>query len=87
MHTVKQEGLIGLYSGAGSRMIFSGVFSAIGFATFEWAKGQLGVATSDDSKSKKTLAFWKTNGSTDKASAKLEQEDAKQFARKSIAAS
>ncbi|CAB9514291.1 adenosylmethionine carrier 1, chloroplastic/mitochondrial [Seminavis robusta] len=43
---VKQEGFVGLYSGAGSRMLFSGAFSAIGFGTFEWAKSVLGVSSS-----------------------------------------
>lgn len=51
---IKEEGFSGLYSGAGSRMIFSGAFSAIGFGTFEWAKGVLGVAK--PKASRKTLA-------------------------------
>ena len=46
---IKEEGIAGLYSGAGSRMIFSGAFSAIGFGTFEWAKGVLGVSTTKPS--------------------------------------
>jgi Mitochondrial carrier protein len=46
---IQQEGIAGLYSGAGSRMVFSGAFSAIGFGTFEWAKGVLGVAKPEPS--------------------------------------
>ena len=45
LYVVKDEGLAGLYSGAGSRMFFSGAFSAIGFGTFEFAKGLLGVSS------------------------------------------
>jgi solute carrier family 25 S-adenosylmethionine transporter 26 len=40
---LQQEGWKGLYAGAGSRMIFSGAFSAIGFGTFEAAKLWLDV--------------------------------------------
>jgi solute carrier family 25 (mitochondrial S-adenosylmethionine transporter), member 26 len=46
LSVIKEEGLVGLYSGAGSRMFFSGAFSAIGFGTFEWAKKVLGVSAS-----------------------------------------
>ena len=45
LFVIKDEGLAGLYAGAGSRMFFSGVFSAIGFGTFEFAKGVLGVSS------------------------------------------
>ncbi|KAL3914648.1 MAG: hypothetical protein SGILL_006019 [Bacillariaceae sp.] len=46
MHVIKSTGVKGLYAGAGSRMLWSGAFSAIGFGTFEYVKGRLGV--SDD---------------------------------------
>jgi solute carrier family 25 (mitochondrial S-adenosylmethionine transporter), member 26 len=42
-HIVKSVGVKGLYAGAGSRMLWSGAFSAIGFGTFEVVKGYLGV--------------------------------------------
>lgn len=45
LFVIKDEGFAGLYAGAGSRMFFSGVFSAIGFGTFEFAKGVLGVSS------------------------------------------
>jgi hypothetical protein len=38
-----QNGFKGLYAGAQTRMIWSGVFSAIGFGTFEAAKSLMGV--------------------------------------------
>lgn len=44
MHVVKQTGWKGLYAGAGSRMVWSGAFSAIGFGTFELVKRRLGVS-------------------------------------------
>lgn len=47
-HVLQQDGWSGLYAGAGSRMIWSGAFSAIGFGTFEWAKSMLGVETTSD---------------------------------------
>jgi solute carrier family 25 S-adenosylmethionine transporter 26 len=43
---VSEQGWKGLYAGAGSRMAFSGAFSAIGFGTYEMAKVWLNV--SDD---------------------------------------
>ena len=43
-HIVKEQGWQGLYAGAGSRMAVSGAFSALGFWSFEVAKGLLGVA-------------------------------------------
>lgn len=43
LHVIREQGWSGLYAGAGSRMAFSGAFSAIGFATFETAKSCLGV--------------------------------------------
>jgi hypothetical protein len=42
-HVLRQDGWSGLYAGAGSRMLWSGAFSAIGFGTFEWAKSLMGV--------------------------------------------
>ena len=45
---VKEEGIKGLYSGAGARMVFSGAFSAIGFGTFEWAKAAMGVSSASN---------------------------------------
>lgn len=44
LHVVKEVGWKGLYAGAGSRVLWSGAFSAIGFGTFEIVKGYLGVA-------------------------------------------
>lgn len=52
-HIMKEQGWRGMYAGAGSRMVWSGAFSALGFGTFEAAKGLLGVS---DSKPKKTAA-------------------------------
>jgi solute carrier family 25 S-adenosylmethionine transporter 26 len=46
VHIAKESGWQGLYAGAGSRMMWSGAFSAIGFGTFESVKGMLGVAES-----------------------------------------
>jgi len=46
LHVVKEAGWKGLYAGAGSRVLWSGAFSAIGFATFEMVKGYLGVSSS-----------------------------------------
>lgn len=43
MHIVKSVGVKRLYAGAGSRMLMCGAFSAIGFGTFEFVKGYLGV--------------------------------------------
>jgi solute carrier family 25 S-adenosylmethionine transporter 26 len=45
---VREEGITGLYSGAGARMVFSGAFSAIGFGTFEWAKAVMGVSSASN---------------------------------------
>jgi solute carrier family 25 S-adenosylmethionine transporter 26 len=45
---VEEQGWKGLYAGAGSRKAFSGLFSAIGFGTFEAAKSWLGVAESSN---------------------------------------
>jgi len=53
LHIVKEAGIVGLYSGAGSRMFFSGAFSAIGFGTFEAAKGLLGVSDPPSTPSQK----------------------------------
>lgn len=44
MHVLKETGWQGLYAGAGSRMVWSGAFSAIGFGTFEVTKRWLGVS-------------------------------------------
>ena len=79
LHVIKEEGIKGLYSGAGSRMIFSGVFSAIGFGTFEWAKGLLGAAT--QKQSSKTVAHRRKGGQPDRS------RGAQQFrsAKKSLA--
>ena len=51
VHVVKEVGWKGLYAGAGSRVLWSGAFSAIGFGTFEIVKGYLGVANSSSSTS------------------------------------
>jgi len=45
VHVIQEVGWKGLYAGAGSRVLWSGAFSAIGFGTFELVKGYLGVAT------------------------------------------
>ena len=37
------HGLRGLYAGAEARMVWSAAFSAVGFGTFEFVKGKLGV--------------------------------------------
>lgn len=50
-HVIKEVGWKGLYAGAGSRVLWSGAFSAIGFGTFELVKGCLGVASSTSSSS------------------------------------
>ena len=44
MHVIREAGVQGLYAGAGSRMMWSGAFSAIGFGTFETVKDALGVS-------------------------------------------
>jgi len=46
LHVVQDVGWKGLYAGAGSRVLWSGAFSAIGFGTFELVKGYLGVSAS-----------------------------------------
>ena len=43
-HVVHEGGVMGLYMGAGSRIIWSTAFAAIGFGMLETAKGWLGVA-------------------------------------------
>ena len=48
LHVVKEVGWQGLYAGGGSRMMWSGAFSSIGFGTFEFVKGMLGVASIND---------------------------------------
>jgi solute carrier family 25 S-adenosylmethionine transporter 26 len=45
-HVVRENGWKALYAGAGSRMLFSGAFSAVGFGTFEAAKKWLRVSPS-----------------------------------------
>lgn len=51
VHVVKEVGWKGLYAGAGSRVLWSGAFSAIGFGTFEIVKGYLGVANTTNNNS------------------------------------
>lgn len=41
---VQEGGVMGLYMGAGSRIIWSTAFAAIGFGMLETAKGWLGVS-------------------------------------------
>jgi hypothetical protein len=43
LHVLNEQGWKGMYAGAGSRMVWSGAFSAIGFGSFEAAKNFLGV--------------------------------------------
>jgi hypothetical protein len=43
-HILNEQGWKGMYVGAGSRMVWSGAFSAIGFGSFEAAKNFLGVS-------------------------------------------
>jgi len=50
-YVIKDVGWKGLYAGAGSRVLWSGAFSAIGFTTFELVKGYLGVSTSSSTSS------------------------------------
>lgn len=49
VHVVREVGYKGLYAGAGSRVLWSGAFSAIGFGTFEMVKGYLGVSSAASS--------------------------------------
>jgi len=51
LHVIKEVGWGGLYAGAGSRVLWSGAFSAIGFGTFELVKGYLGVSAAESSSS------------------------------------
>jgi len=44
-HVFQQSGFAGLYAGAGSRMLASGAFSAIGFGVFEACKKGFGVSS------------------------------------------
>jgi len=39
----KSDGVLGLYSGLHGRIVWSMLFSAIGFTSFEFFKDQLGV--------------------------------------------
>jgi solute carrier family 25 S-adenosylmethionine transporter 26 len=48
LHIIQDVGWKGLYAGGGSRILFSGAFSAIGFGTFEVVKGLLGVSEKKD---------------------------------------
>lgn len=41
---IREDGVAGLYAGAGSRMLWSGAFSALGFCSLETAKGWLGIS-------------------------------------------
>jgi solute carrier family 25 S-adenosylmethionine transporter 26 len=43
-HVIQEGGVRGLYMGAGSRIVWSTAFAAIGFGMLETAKGWLGVA-------------------------------------------
>jgi Mitochondrial carrier protein len=43
LYVFQSEGWSGLFAGSGSRMVWSGAFSAIGFGTFETVKTILGV--------------------------------------------
>jgi hypothetical protein len=43
-NVVQEAGLAGLYMGAGSRIIWSAAYAAIGFGMLETAKGWLGVS-------------------------------------------
>ena len=56
LFVIRDEGISGLYAGAGSRMFFSGLFSAIGFGTFEFAKGVLGVTSAPPAPKKRIEA-------------------------------
>ena len=40
---ISESGVNALYAGVGARMIWSGMFSAIGFGTFEFCKRRLFV--------------------------------------------
>ncbi|VEU38651.1 unnamed protein product [Pseudo-nitzschia multistriata] len=54
LHVVGEVGWKGLYAGAGSRVLWSGAFSAIGFGTFELVKGYLGVSSTSSKLSPST---------------------------------
>jgi len=45
VHVIKESGFKALYAGVGSRMVCSGLFSAIGFGVFEGSKKWLGVSS------------------------------------------
>jgi solute carrier family 25 S-adenosylmethionine transporter 26 len=56
-HVMREQGWAGLYAGAGSRMAFSGAFSAIGFVSFEAGKSWLGVSDSQPIQSRRAAAI------------------------------
>jgi len=64
MHVIKEVGWKGLYAGAGSRLLWSGAFSAIGFGTFELIKGHLGVGSSTTSKVREHSSSQRTSTPT-----------------------
>jgi hypothetical protein len=68
LHVVKEVGWEGLYAGAGSRMMWSGAFGAIGFGTFEFAKDFLGVSGTNE---EQQSSFSKETMSTQKGGQRL----------------
>jgi solute carrier family 25 S-adenosylmethionine transporter 26 len=60
MHVIKEAGWKGLYAGAGSRVLWSGAFSAIGFGTFELVKGRLGVGSATTSEMREHASSQRT---------------------------
>jgi len=66
VHVVRTAGYKGLYAGAGSRMLWSGAFSAIGFGTFEVVKGYLGVASTQPTTTGTSRTSTKSDKKADK---------------------
>lgn len=38
------EGLVGMYTGVQGRLVWSAMFSAVGFSAFEWAKAAMDLS-------------------------------------------
>jgi len=62
VHVVKEVGWKGLYAGAGSRVLWSGAFSAIGFGTFEIVKGYLGVDNNNNNNNNNSSSSISSSG-------------------------
>jgi hypothetical protein len=44
----QNEGMAGLYTGLGFRMVYAALFTAVGFASFEYSKQLLGLKAPDE---------------------------------------